>query len=147
MKLETLIKIKWRIEKLQNKKYIKVIIFFVLLSLLIPNISMAMELVGEEEREILKDNFKLEDGKFTSVGKDKNLIVLQVESLQNFIIGFKYNGLEITPNLNKLANHSIYYNKYYELVGEGDRADAEFVSNNSFHPSKDRVAYEDYQNY
>ena len=39
---------------------------------------------------------------YKGVAKGKNLILIQTESFNNFVIGATYNGQEITPNLNKL---------------------------------------------
>jgi hypothetical protein len=39
---------------------------------------------------------------YQGIGKGKNLIVIQLEAVQDFVIGAKYQGQEITPNLNRL---------------------------------------------
>lgn len=110
------------------------------------NKSQASAALTLEDLEDLKDRTKLKDGKLTGLGKDKNLIVLQVEALQNFVINLNYNGQEITPNLNKLVGHmsSVYYDNYYQLLGRGNTSDAEFVSHNSFHPSMEEPSYTQY---
>ena len=80
--------------------------------------------------------------KYEGIAKGKNLIVIQIESLQNFVIGAKYNGQEITPNLNKLiGNNSIYFDNYYANIGKGNTADAEFTTLNSLYPVIDRECY------
>src|SRR3712207_8394892 len=45
---------------------------------------------------------KLPDNKYKGIFKGKNLITIQIESLENFVIGKSIDGEEITPNLNKL---------------------------------------------
>lgn len=94
----------------------------------------------------LKQRAKLKDGKLTGIGKGKNLIVLQVEALQNFVIDLEYNGQEVTPNINKLVHDtsSVYYDNYYQLLGRGNTSDAEFVSQNSLHPSLAEPTYMQY---
>ena len=80
--------------------------------------------------------------KYEGIAKGKSLIVIQIESLQNFVIGAKYNGQEITPNLNKLiGNNSIYFDNYYANIGKGNTADAEFTTLNSLYPVIDRECY------
>lgn len=69
-------------------------------------------------------------GKF----QGKNLIVLQVESLENFVIGKRVNGQEITPNLNKLLNNSVYFSNFYEQVCNGTSSDADLMTNTSVYP-------------
>lgn len=106
----------------------------------------ADEVLTKGDIEELKSRADLADGKLTGIGKGKNLIVLQVEALQNFVIDLKYNGQEITPNINKFIhdNSSIYYNNYYQLLGRGNTSDAEFVSQNSLHPSMEEPTYIQY---
>ncbi|NIK71128.1 phosphoglycerol transferase MdoB-like AlkP superfamily enzyme [Paenibacillus sp. BK720] len=63
----------------------------------------------------------------------KNLIIIQMESFQNFLINLKIDGQEITPNMNKLANESYYFNNFYQGVGQGNTSDAEFIVNTSYY--------------
>mgnify|MGYP001308194088 CR=1 FL=1 len=79
-----------------------------------------------------------------SAGKGKNLIVIQVEALQQFVIGKKINGEEITPNLNRWLGKSLYFDNYYYQVAAGTTADAEFLSLNSLYPAPTGAAYELY---
>jgi len=63
----------------------------------------------------------------------KNVIIIQMESLQNFLINLQIDGIEITPNLNKLVDESYYFNKFYQQVGQGNTSDAEYVVNTSLY--------------
>lgn len=101
----------------------------------------------EADIEDLKSRARLKEGKLTGLGRGKNLIVIQVEALQNFVINLKYMGQEVTPNLNRLVNHnsSVYYNNYFQLLGRGNTSDAEFVTHNSLYPSMEEPTYEQYQ--
>jgi phosphoglycerol transferase MdoB-like AlkP superfamily enzyme len=69
------------------------------------------------------------------VFKNKNLILIQAESLSNFVIGLKVNGKEITPNLNKMVNEGVYFNNFYTTVGIGNTSDAEFTAMTGFYPN------------
>ncbi|WP_027307945.1 LTA synthase family protein [Caloramator sp. ALD01] len=60
----------------------------------------------------------------------KNLLLLQLESFQGFVIGKKINGIEITPNLNKLAKEYYEVPNLYIQTSIGGTSDAEFVVNN-----------------
>ena len=81
-------------------------------------------------------------GKHTGIAKGKNLIIIQVEALQNFVINMKTDaGQELTPNLNKLINDSVYFKNIYYQIGGGNTADAEFLSNVSLYPAKEGCAY------
>ena len=63
--------------------------------------------------------------------RGKNVIIIQVESLDDFVIGKKYGGKEITPNLNKLVKQSWYWPNMYSETGLGNTVDAEFIVNTS----------------
>lgn len=73
--------------------------------------------------------------------KDKNIIMVQAESLNTFPIGLEVEGQEITPNLNKLISGSHYYPNAYLQIGRGNTSDAEFVANNSLYPMSPEGIY------
>ncbi len=81
---------------------------------------------------------------YTGIGKDKNLLIIQVESLQNAFIGKKYDGKEITPNLNRLIEKSFYFTDYFEMLGMGNSSDAEWVSMHSAYSTIKNGGYEDF---
>lgn len=81
-----------------------------------------------------KNKENLPDNKFKGLFKGKNLILLQVESLEGFVINKKVNGQEITPNLNNLLGNSLYFTNFYEQVHNGTTSDAELMANTSLFP-------------
>lgn len=99
--------------------------------------------IGSGNLSIFKDHYKTEkDGPLFGVAKGKNLIVIQLESFQNFVIGMEYNGQEVTPNLNALLKeNTIYFDNYYQQIGSGNTSDAEFASNNSMYGSLTSYTY------
>ncbi|MBE6542631.1 MAG: hypothetical protein E7672_09355, partial [Ruminococcaceae bacterium] len=85
------------------------------------------------------------DSEYYGLAKDRNVIVIQVESLQNFVIGAYYDGQELTPNLNRLiAKDSFYFDNYYYQIGGGNTSDAEFTVNNSLFAPERSSAYVKY---
>jgi len=72
--------------------------------------------------------------------KGKNLIIIQLESFQDFLINLKIDGKEITPNMNKLAKEQLYFSNFNQQVGQGNTSDAEFVVNTSFYIPPDGAA-------
>ncbi|HEX2925353.1 MAG TPA: LTA synthase family protein [Ruminiclostridium sp.] len=76
----------------------------------------------------------LPDNSYKGMYKGKNLLVLQVESLENFVIGQSVDGQEITPTLNKLLKNSIYFDNYRTQVNEGTSSDADLMTNTSVFP-------------
>src|SRR5690606_18845475 len=63
----------------------------------------------------------------------KNVIMIQMESFQNFLVNLSVDGQEITPNFNKLVNENYYFDKFYQQVGQGNTSDAEYVVNTSLY--------------
>lgn len=78
------------------------------------------------------------------VAAGKNLIVIQVEALQSFVLGRSVGGVEITPNLNRLARHGLNFQETYHQTAMGNSADAEFLVNTGLFPAPSGVAYTRY---
>lgn len=98
----------------------------------------------DEQLQSVLNQFDKESEKseFYGMGKGKNLIVIQVESLQNFVINREYNGQELTPNLNRLLkDDTIYFENYYQNLGKGNTSDAEFSTLNSIYPVIENGSY------
>ncbi len=90
--------------------------------------------------------------KYTNLFKGKNVIVIHAESMQNFLISddFKngepasFNGIEVTPNLNKLAREGIYFSNFYSQESAGTSSDTEFTFNTSLLPSSSGTVFINY---
>lgn len=65
--------------------------------------------------------------------KDRNVIAVSLESLQNFVINNQMDGHEITPFLNALTKDedTYYFNNFYHQTGLGKTSDSEFIVENS----------------
>lgn len=94
-----------------------------------------------ENRE---DNKK--DNKYTNLFKGKNVIVIHGESIQGFTMNLKFNGKELTPNLNKMAREGIYFTNYYSQESVGNSSDTEFTSLSSLLPSTSGTVFMNYFN-
>ncbi|WP_211747448.1 LTA synthase family protein [Paenibacillus sp. Marseille-Q4541] len=81
---------------------------------------------------------------YWDAAKGRNVIIVQMESFQNFLIGLHIDGKEITPNLNKLAKESLYFPHFYQQVGQGNTSDAEFVVNSSYYIPARGAASQEY---
>lgn len=81
-----------------------------------------IEIVPEENRRLF------------GIGKDKNIIAIQVEALQKFTINLKVEDQEVTPFLNSLVGESLYFPNIYQQIGPGNTSDAEFIFNTSIYP-------------
>ncbi len=75
--------------------------------------------------------------------KGKNVIILQLESIQDFVINRKINGKEITPNLNKFINENIKISNMF-MQSYSSTADSEFSSITSLYPMENGMSYSRY---
>ncbi|RLL48079.1 LTA synthase family protein [Oceanobacillus piezotolerans] len=66
----------------------------------------------------------------------KNVIWINAESLQSFVINNEVNGEEVTPFLNSLIEDedTFYFDNFYEQTGQGNTSDSEFLVENSLYP-------------
>ncbi len=81
--------------------------------------------IRSNQAAINKDMF----GKY----KDRNVIYVSLESLQNFVINNDMDGHEITPFLNSLTKDpdTYYFSNFYHQTGLGKTSDSEFIVENS----------------
>lgn len=66
--------------------------------------------------------------------KGSNVLVVQMEAFQQFVIGQSIGGEEITPNLNSLIGQSLYFPNFYHQTAQGRTSDADFATSCSMHP-------------
>ena len=88
----------------------------------------------------------IKNNEYTGIFEGKNVIVIHAESLQAFTIGLKFNGKEVTPNLNKLINKSLYFDNFYAQVGVGTSSDTEFTYATGLLPSSSGTVFVNYYN-
>jgi phosphoglycerol transferase MdoB-like AlkP superfamily enzyme len=81
---------------------------------------------------------------YHGIAAGKNLIVIQVEALQSFVLNRSVGGVEITPNLNRLARRGLNFTETYHQTAMGNSADAEFLVNTGLFPAPTGVAYTRY---
>ena len=67
---------------------------------------------------------------YSGIFKDKNLIMILAESLDEHVIDEK-----LTPNLYKMKTEGIYFDKHYAPLYENHTSDSEFISQTGWIPS------------
>ena len=96
--------------------------------------------VAVQERFDLLQNFRTSrrttGAPDPAVARGKSIIIVQVESLSDYLIGLKVDGQEVTPNLNRLVKTSYYAPRTVTQIGRGNTADAEFTANTSLMADK-----------
>lgn len=95
------------------------------------------ESITEAEKEAVFDVVSSQQANMNSdwfgQAKGKNVLIVQLESFQNFVINKEINGQEITPNLNKLIDETLYFSNFYHQTGQGRTSDAEFLTQTSLY--------------
>lgn len=87
----------------------------------------------EEIRKMVEHNDNSEK-LYQGVAKDTNVIAIQLEAFQNFLINLEVNGQVITPFLNEFIKDNFYFDHVYQQIGEGNTSDAEFTLNAGAYP-------------
>ena len=90
------------------------------------------KLKSKYEEKYGESNYNLE-----KIAKGKNIIILQLESLQEFVINKKINGKEITPNINRFINENIEFSNMF-MQSYSSTADSEFSTVTSLYPMENR---------
>ncbi|MCK1994481.1 LTA synthase family protein [Peribacillus muralis] len=73
--------------------------------------------------------------------KGKNLILIQVESLQAFPLFQESAGQEVTPFMNELAKGGLYFPHVYPQTVFGNSSDGELIANTGLYPLKQGATF------
>ena len=96
------------------------------------------ELKDKYEERYGESNYNLE-----GIAKGKNVIILQLESIQEFVINKTINGKEITPNLNRFIEENIEFSNMF-MQSYSTTADSEFSAVTSLYPMENGMSYSRY---
>lgn len=106
--------------------------------------SVSINKQSEINKWIANNTEHISDNELKGIAKGKNVIFLQVESLENFVINQNTNGQEITPFLNSLSKNSLYFDNIYEQNNGAHSIDCDFLVNTSIFPVGNRVSAIEY---
>ncbi|SEH43243.1 LTA synthase family protein [Fructobacillus pseudoficulneus] len=81
----------------------------------------------DKVKKYVQENYAGMNPTYAGKAKGKNVIVIHLESFQQFAIDKKINGQEVTPFLNSLyhSSDSISFDNFFHQVGQGKTSDAE----------------------
>jgi phosphoglycerol transferase MdoB-like AlkP superfamily enzyme len=68
------------------------------------------------------------------IARGTNLLILQVEAMQKWVIGAHIRGQELTPFLNRLQARSLFFDRLYDETGDSSTSDCEYMVLNSQFP-------------
>ncbi|EJF01451.1 LTA synthase family protein [Liquorilactobacillus mali] len=74
-----------------------------------------------------KKHYAKANSSMFGIAKGRNVIVIHLESFEQFLINFRLNGKEVTPFLNSIYNSKSTYSfsNFFNQVGQGKTSDAE----------------------
>lgn len=103
--------------------------------------SMASMLGSDKARKEINDYYDNKKNnnyynEYTNFFEGKNVIAVHAESMQRVNMDISFNGIDVTPNLNKLAKEGIYFSNFYSQVSFGTSSDTEFTIATGLLPSK-----------
>ncbi|SPC40113.1 LTA synthase family protein [Latilactobacillus fuchuensis] len=81
----------------------------------------------EPVKNFIKEHYAAPNASYEGVAKGKNVIVIHLESFQQFLIDYKFEGQEVTPFLNSLYHdqNTLSFSNFFHQVGQGKTSDAE----------------------
>ena len=99
----------------------------------------------DEEIEVITEWFverapaRAATGPLAGFAKGKNLVLIQVESMQSYATG-DFDGVRATPEINRLSERALVFNNVTDQSALGRTSDAELLSMVSLLPATDRAA-------
>ncbi len=97
--------------------------------------------------ENLKKQYETEysntENNLKGILQDKNVIILQLESIQEFVINKEINGKQITPNLNKFLSENIKFTNMH-MQSYSTTADSEHSTITSLYPMENGMSFSKY---
>lgn len=80
---------------------------------------------------------------FQGILEGKNILIVQLESIQEFVVNKTINGQEITPNLNKFLNENIEFTNMH-MQSYSSTSDSEHSTLTSTYPLENGMSYSKY---
>ena len=108
------------------------------------NAMFGYEKAYKEFNEYFSDTNVEPDNEYTNIFKGKNVIVIHGESMMTNAINLEFNGVPVTPTLNRLSSEGMYFSNFYSQVSVGTSSDSELTYNTSLLPTKSGTAFVSY---
>ena len=97
-------------------------------------------------REYYSNKTKSEPNKYSNIFEGKNVLVIHAESIQGFTMNLRFNGEDLTLNVNRLAKEGIYFNNFYAEESTGTSSDSEFTFATGLMPASNGTVFMNYFN-
>ncbi len=102
----------------------------------------ATELEGLVEWFEASAGQRLAEGPSAGLGAGLNLIAIQVESMQGFVLDLDIGGVPVTPNLRRLRQEALDFSMMLDQTSRGRSSAGDFVTMTSLLPVGESIAYE-----
>lgn len=81
----------------------------------------------EPVKQFINQHYAAPNQSYYGAAKGKNVIIIHLESFQQFLIDYKFEGQEVTPFLNSLYHNqnTLSFSNFFHQVGQGKTSDAE----------------------
>ena len=100
---------------------------------------------AKEFREFYENkNSEEKVNEYTGLFEGKNVLVIHAESIQNFLLNTSFNGIDVTPNLKRLASEGLYFSNYHAQESVGTSSDTEFTFSTSLMPASSGTVFISY---
>ncbi|MFT4412865.1 LTA synthase family protein [Fredinandcohnia humi] len=88
-----------------------------------------------EVENYTKANFGQRNQELFGQAKGMNVVYLELESFQTFLLDYKLHGEEVTPFLNSLTRdkNTFYFPNFFHQTAQGKTSDSEFILDNSLY--------------
>lgn len=100
-----------------------------------------------QDYDKLKENYDTKYGQemypIQGILEDKNVIIVQLESVQEFVINKQINGKPITPNLNQFLSENIEFTNMH-MQSYSTTADSEHSTITSIYPMENGMSFSKY---
>ncbi len=92
------------------------------------------ERAGMRERAVEAERGLPAAARTYGLARGDNLLVVQLESFQGWVVGTRVRGQEVTPFLNSLEARGLYFPAIADITAQGMTSDAEYATLNSAYP-------------
>lgn len=103
----------------------------------------AVELFNNYFTDEEKNNYT-EENKYTGIIDGYNVIFVHMEGMQTYLMDLEFNGVEATPNVNKLAREGLFFKNFYPQISVGTSSDTEFTLLTSLLPAASGTVFVSY---
>lgn len=87
-----------------------------------------------------------EENEYTGILDGMNIVFVHMESIEDYVMPLSFNGEEVTPNLNRLAEEGMFFTNFYPEVSTGTSSDTEFTLLSSMMPVSSGTVFVSYYN-